>query len=76
MTTMKTSLIKERRVSPTTGRNRTEELQRRQLCRLNAEMPLSIKEALKVQAKKEELHLHQLVRRYLQDGLRKAGWTL
>ncbi len=57
-------------------RNRTNELKKRELCRLNCEMPIYLREAIKVQAKSEDLHLHQLCRRYIRDGLRKSGWDV
>ena len=61
---------------PKTHRNRTEELKKRELCRLNCEMPIYLREAIKAQALAEDLHLHQLCRRYIRDGLRAAGWDI
>ena len=57
-------------------RNRTRELLKKEQCRINSEVPLYMREALKAQAKSEDLHLHQVLKRYLREGLRRDGWDI
>ncbi len=57
-------------------RNRTQELLKNEKARLNAEIPLYMREALRAQAQSDDVHIYQLVKKYIRDGLRKDGWSV